>query len=151
MKNLILCAAILASTNFVFAKADKVIDISDARIFAPMKGSNATGGYVTFKNITKCPAVIMLKSAVPFKAVEMHETVHKDGRMAMQKIEQLSVDAGKSFELKPGAHHMMFFDATKEVKAGDTVQVTFLINGTEEKVDFKVVDRAAQKDEATHH
>ncbi|MBC7466325.1 MAG: copper chaperone PCu(A)C [Bdellovibrio sp.] len=151
MKHLLLISSILVASQFSFAEANPVIEMTDARIFAPLKGSNATGGYVTLKNITKSPAVIMIRKAKSFKAVEMHETIEKDGRMAMQKVEQLTIAAGQTLELKPGGHHIMLFDATSEIKVGDVIKVDFLINGTEEKFDFKVIDRAAQKTEPSHH
>ncbi len=127
------------------------LEVSQARVFVPMKGSNATGGYGVFKNTSKEKITVKIEKADGFKAVELHESLEKDGRMSMQKIASLDIQPGASFELKPGGHHIMLFDSTKAVKAGDVVPVTFKVNNKDQKVDFKFEDRVAKEEHHHHH
>ena len=44
--------------------------------------------------------------------------------MGMQPIARLEIPAGGTVELKPGSYHIMLIDLTKELKAGDTIEIT---------------------------
>lgn len=146
---MLLAMAFLSVTSF--AKSHSKIEVSDARIFAPIKGSTATAGYATFKNTSKKSVTLTLTKVEPFKAAEMHETVEKEGRMAMQKVDQLTIQAGHGLELKPGGNHIMLFDANREIKEDEVLQVEMLVNGKPEAFDFKVISRVSKKDENHHH
>ena len=71
-------------------------------------------------------------------AVEVHETVDmssampgaSDGGMGgspvmgMQKIDRLEIPAGGKVELKPGSYHVMLIGLTRELQAGETIEIT---------------------------
>jgi copper(I)-binding protein len=44
--------------------------------------------------------------------------------MAMRPIPRLPVPAGGSVEMKPGGYHVMLLGLTRDLKLGDTVDVT---------------------------
>lgn len=132
----------LLSQSLYAAPADSsTLKIEKARIFAPMKGTNVTGGFGKFTNLTDKELKIEVKDVPPFKAVEMHETVQKGDHMGMQKIEALSIPAKQSLELKPGSYHIMLFDPTREVKVDEVLKVTLMVNGQKQTFDFKVTQR----------
>ena len=146
---------ILAAVSFVLlagasAQAANSLVISEARIFAPLKGTNATAGYGILKNDGAKAVTVVIGTVDGFKATELHETTEKDGKMKMSKVEKVTINSKQSFEMKPGGHHIMLFDATREIKDGDTLPVQLLVNGKKESYDFKVVPRV-QKDEGHHH
>lgn len=142
-------AVLSLSVSSVFAADQKSpfskMDVSDARIFAPIEGSNATGGYGIFKNNSAQPLKLTLKKVSPFKAVELHETVEKDGMMAMVKVESFEIPANGSLELKPGGRHMMLFEPSHLVKAGESLTGTFNIGSADLEVAFKVIPRVQRK------
>lgn len=127
------------------------LEVSQARIFVPMKGTNATGGYGVFKNTSKEKITVKIETAEGFKAVELHESLEKDGRMAMQKIESFDIQPGATFELKPGGHHIMLFDATKEMKVAGAVPVTFTVNNKAQTIEFKLEERVKKEEHHHHH
>nr|BFD68344.1 copper chaperone PCu(A)C [Bdellovibrio sp. HAGR004] len=151
MKMMTLAALALAFSPVAFAAKEtkNSLNIIEARIFAPLKGSSATAGYGTFTNTTGKEVAVTIEKVEPFKAVEMHETIEKEGRMAMQKVEKLTIPAKGSVDLKPGGNHIMLFDPIREVKADETLKVTFKVNGKSETYDFKVIPRV--KPEGHHH
>jgi copper(I)-binding protein len=46
------------------------------------------------------------------------------GVMAMRQIERLEIPAGGTVELKPGSYHIMLIDLTRELVAGEKVEIT---------------------------
>lgn len=150
MKSLLTLLCVLAMSGTVQAKTVSLIEVQDARIFMPLQGSNATAGYGVMKNISKKDVTVTITSAAPFKAVELHETKEKDGRMAMQKVETLTLKPNETLDMKPGGHHIMLFDATEAVKKDQVIQVKFTVNKQEQSVPFKVIPRAEQQHEHHH-
>jgi len=44
--------------------------------------------------------------------------------MGMQKMDRLEIPAGGSVELKPGSYHIMLIGLTRELKAGERIDIT---------------------------
>lgn len=149
MKALILAALTIILPHYGFAKDTLVID--NPYIYTPLKGASATAGYGVFKNNSKESITVSIDKAEGFKAVEMHESLMKDGRMAMQKIENITIEQNKEFILKPGGHHIMLFDATKEFKDGDQTKVTFKVNGKPVTYEFTMEPRLKNESKEKHH
>ncbi len=140
---------IVLFSTFAFAKdISPIVDITDAKVFAPMKGSNTTAGYGKIKNLTSKEVNLKILGASPFKAVETHETKEKAGKMTMEKVESFKIPARGTFELKPGGNHIMLFDATREVKSGEELMIDFEVDGQLVKLKFKVESRTEQ---SGHH
>ncbi|TFD81547.1 copper chaperone PCu(A)C [Cryobacterium sp. Sr8] len=75
--------------------------------------------------------VTIVSAATPASAtVELHETVANDsGEMVMQETDGgYVVPAGDSFELAPGANHIMLMGLANPVKAGDEVTFTLTLS-----------------------
>lgn len=124
-----------------FAKEIATVQVTQARIFAPIKGTNATAGYAIIKNVSKQALTLSVIEVESFKAAELHETVQENGRMAMHKKDQFTIAAGQELELKQGGNHLMLFDPSLELKAGDTVQVKMKVNGKIQSFPFQVISR----------
>ena len=116
-----------------------------------MKGSIATAGYVDITNNTEKEVKLTISKAAPFKAVETHETIEKDGRMSMRKIDHFSIPAKGALTLKPGGNHIMLFEPSNPVRSGDKINVEFMVNGKIEKVEFVVVPRMQHSTHEKHH
>jgi copper(I)-binding protein len=70
--------------------------------------------------------------------VELHETYSNGDVMGMRKVEMIIVEAGSSFELKPGAHHIMVMRLKKDIKRGDEAQFNLFFSKTGE-INIKAV------------
>ncbi len=73
-------------------------------------------------------------------AAEIHEMSMADGVMRMRALAALELPAGKTVELKPGGYHVMLLDLKQQVKAGQTVPVTLVIeekDGRRELIEVK--------------
>jgi periplasmic copper chaperone A len=138
--SLLFCSVSMAQLKF-----------EDARIFATLKGSNTTAGYVKIKNEGANEVVLVLKHVAKFKAVETHETLEESGKMVMRKVDSFKIPAGTTLELKPGGRHLMLFDPTEAINEGTSLEVVFSIDGKDKTVTFKVVPRIQPPASQSHH
>ncbi len=77
-------------------------------------------------------------------------TMEKDV-MRMRAIKGLDLPAGKSVELKPGGYHVMLMDLKQQMKEGDTVPVTLVVEGKDKKrtnVEVKASVKAGDRRQA---
>jgi copper(I)-binding protein len=53
--------------------------------------------------------------------------------MKMRAVSAIELPAGKPVDLKPGGYHVMLMDLKKDLKPGDTVPVTLVVEGADKK------------------
>jgi copper(I)-binding protein len=53
--------------------------------------------------------------------------------MRMRAVPALDLPAGKAVELKPSGYHVMLMDLKQQLKAGDSVPLTLVIEGKDGK------------------
>ena len=114
--------------------------------------AGAGAAYMVIENTGSAADALLGGTSDIARAVEVHETVAvpasagpsasggMDGGMAspaasggattggtmmgMQKMDRLEIPAGGSVELEPGSYHLMLVDLTRELKAGEAIEVT---------------------------
>ena len=69
------------------------------------------------------------------------------GVMKMRAVPSLALPAGKAVDLKPGGYHVMLMDLKGQVKEGDTVPVTLVVEGKDGKRQT-IEDKAAARNPA---
>ncbi|MGJ0203855.1 copper chaperone PCu(A)C [Leucobacter sp. gxy201] len=85
-----------------------------------------TGLFGTLHNDSDRDLTISSVETSASESAELHE-VTTDGRM--QRIEgDVVIPAGQSFELAPGANHIMLMGLTKPLLAGDDVRITIVFS-----------------------
>jgi len=90
------------------------------------------------------------------ESVEIHSMNMENNIMKMRAVPSLAITEGKTVELKPGGYHMMFIGLKQQVKEGDVVPVTLVIeaaNKKRETIDVKIPVKAigATSSNAQHH
>jgi hypothetical protein len=55
--------------------------------------------------------------------------------MKMRAIPGLALPAGKAVELKPGGYHVMLMDLKRELKDGEQVPITLVVEGKDGKLE----------------
>lgn len=100
-----------------------------------------------FAQITSASGGKLVAASSPVAgAVEIHEMSMADGMMQMRALAALDLPPGKTVELKPsGGYHMMLLNLKQQVKAGQTVPVTLVIEGKDgrrESVEIKALVHA---------
>jgi hypothetical protein len=132
--------AVLALAAFA---AHAQTTVKDAWVRGTVAGQKATG---MFGQVTSAAGGKLVAASSPVAGVvEIHEMVMDGNVMKMRAIAGLELPAGKAVELKPGGYHVMLMDLKQELKAGDAVPVTLVIEaagGKRESVELKAPVKA---------
>jgi copper(I)-binding protein len=108
---------LLAILFMLFPPEDK-IKIIDAWM-RPSSEKMATALYFTIENNgTKADTLFKVDCDLA-ERVEIHETYSQGDMMGMRKVEMVVVEGNGSFELKPGAHHVMLMKLKKNINEDD--------------------------------
>ncbi len=105
--------------------------VSDAWVRATVAQQLGTGA---FMRITSAQGgrLVAVQSPVA-RIAEVHEMVMQGDVMAMRAIESLELPAGKAVVLKPGGHHLMLMGLNQQLKPGETVPLTLVVEGKDGK------------------
>jgi copper(I)-binding protein len=108
--------------------AQNGIEITQARVLLPggdaMKGMDLTlAAFMTLKN-TSSAADRLTGVSADFAEASLHETKMEADVMTMDAITGVDIPAGQMVELRSGSYHVMFINVTKQLKVGDSVNVT---------------------------
>ena len=79
----------------------------------------ATALYFVIENKSEKPDTFYQVDSDLAERVEIHETYSEGEMMGMRKVDKIIIEGKSSFELKPGAHHIMLMKLKKDVKDGD--------------------------------
>jgi periplasmic copper chaperone A len=106
--------------------------VQDAWVRGTVAQQKATG---LFARITSTTGGRLVSASSPVAGVvEIHEMSMDGNTMRMRALpDGLELPAGKTVELKPGGYHVMLMDLKSPVKAGDTVDVTLVIEAKDGK------------------
>ncbi|MCU0775718.1 MAG: copper chaperone PCu(A)C [Ideonella sp.] len=147
---LLAAAAMLALSTHAWAQTT----ITEPWVRATVPQQKASG---MFAQITSASGGRLVSATSPVAGiVEIHEMKMEGDTMRMRAIDHLELPAGRAVELKPGGYHVMLIDLKQQLKAGDTVPVTLVIQnsaGQRETVEVKAPVRAlnAQAGGHQHH
>lgn len=86
-------------------------------------GMTVLAAFMVLSNDSDQALQVVRVSSPDFGHVEMHRTVVSEGMARMLKQEQLEVPARGRLTLAPGGYHLMLFDPTAPLRAGDTVHL----------------------------
>jgi len=123
---ILLVAAALASSA-AFAQTT----VADAWVRSTVSQQKATG---LFAQITSSQGGRLVSASSPVAGVvEIHEMKMEGDVMRMRAVPELALPARQAVTLKPGGYHVMLMDLKKPLMAGDTVPVTFVVEGVDKK------------------
>lgn len=101
--------------------------VKDPWVRGTVANQKATG---MFAQITSTSGAKLVSATSPVAGVvEIHEMAMDGNVMKMRAIPGLELPAGKAVELKPGGYHVMLMDLKQELKVGQSVPVTLVIEG----------------------
>ncbi len=130
-RSLPLFSALVASALLMGA-ADAQVTVQDAWVRGTVPQQKASG---LFAQLTSAQAGKLVAASSPVAGVvEIHEMAMEGSVMKMRELAGgLPLPAGQTVELKPGGYHVMLMDLKQQLKAGETVPVTLVIEGTDGK------------------
>jgi len=123
----------LIASLFVLAATSALaqVTVKDPWVRATVPHQTATGAFMQLSS----PADAKLVSASsPVAGVtELHEMKMEKDVMKMRPVPGIAIPAGKGAELKPGGYHVMLMNLKGQVKEGDTVPITLVVEGKDGK------------------
>ena len=152
-RTLVSCLAALLAASSTAALAQTAV--KDPWIRGTVAQQKATG---MFAQITsKAGGKLVAASSPVAGVVEIHEMSMDGGVMKMRAMPGLELPAGKAVELKPGGYHVMLMDLKQQLKEGESVAVTLVVEGKdgkkeslELKVPVKALGAAADMQQHKH-
>ncbi|MFN7445017.1 MAG: copper chaperone PCu(A)C [Curvibacter sp.] len=142
----------LTFAGLVLALASQAqVSVKEPWVRATVPQQKATGA---FMQLVSAQDAKLVEARSPVAGiVEIHEMAMVGDVMKMRAIPGLDLPAGKAVELKPGGYHVMLMDLKGQVKDGDTVPLTLVVearDGKRQTLELKVparpVSAASQKD-----
>jgi hypothetical protein len=109
---------LLAILFVLFPPEDK-IEIKDAWM-RPSSEKMATALYFIIENKSETADTLFQVDSDLAERVEIHETYSEGEMMGMRKVNFIVIEGKSSFELKPGAHHVMLMKLKKNINDGNT-------------------------------
>ena len=140
---------VLLATAALAAHAQTAV--KDPWVRGTVAGQKATG---MFGQVVSTSGGKLVSASSPVAGVvEIHEMVMDGNVMKMRAIAGLELPAGKPVDLKPGGYHVMLMDLKQELKAGESVPVTLVIEGAggkRESVELKAPVKALADSQKKH-
>lgn len=123
-------ALTLAGLALAFA-AQAQVSVKEPWARATVPQQKATG---VFMQIVSAKDARLVEASSPVAGiVEIHEMAMVQDVMKMRAVPGLDLPAGKVVELKPGGYHVMLMDLKAQVKDGDMVPLTLVVEGRDGK------------------
>ena len=117
--------------------------VDDAWVRATVAGQPTTGAFMHITSSTDSK-LVEVKSKVA-KIVQIHESTMKNDVMSMQAVPFVVLPAGKTVNIEPEGYHVMLIDLVAQVKDGDTVPLTLIVEdakGVKESIEVNAQARA---------
>ena len=107
------------------------ITVAEPWIRATVPGQTVAAGYL---KITSARPSSLVDVSTPLTArAEIHEMSMEAGVMRMRAVARIDLPAGKTVELAPGGYHLMLMNLDRPLREGDTVPITLVFEGPDNK------------------
>lgn len=124
-----LVGASLLSVAAISAQAQ--VTVKDAWVRSTVSQQKVTGAFMQLTSAQDVRLIEVRSSAAA--TVELHKMEMVDNVMKMRAVPALDLPAGKAVELNPGGYHVMLIDLKSQVKEGDLIPLTLVVEGKDKK------------------
>ena len=132
-----LLAAALFSTS-----ALAQVTVLDPWVRATVPQQKAAGAFMRVQSATAA-RLVGVSTPVAGRA-ELHEMAMENNTMRMRQVDAIDLPAGKAVNLASGGYHLMFFDLKRQLKEGETVPVTLIVQDAAKKSSSVTVEAKVQ-------
>lgn len=117
--------------------------VQDAWVRATVPGQASTGAFLT---LTASVDSKLLEAQSPVaKIVQIHQSSMKDDVMSMQEVPSVILPAGQPVVMDPSSYHVMLINLVNQVKEGDKVPLTLIVEdakGVKQSITVEATARA---------
>lgn len=127
------------------------LSVDDAWVREAPPGARVMAGYVQLRNAGTESLQITSAASAAFKSIEFHETRHSGSSMSMQRLDALILPANGELKLAPSGKHLMLFNPTGALKAGQSLTIEFACDdGQKSPQNFEVRAFSVKNDDQHH-
>jgi periplasmic copper chaperone A len=121
-----LFAAALAGAAFA------QVDVKDPWVRATVPEQKSTGAFMQLSAPSGARLVEVQSNAA--SVVELHEMSMEGSTMKMRAVPGIDLPPGKTVDLKPGGYHLMLMGLKQQLKDGETIPLTLVVEGADKKL-----------------
>lgn len=122
--------ALLAAGLFS-ASALAQVNVSEPWIRATVPQQKATGAFMKLRSVE--PArLVAVRTEVAGRA-ELHEMAMDGQMMRMRQVQAIALPPGQTVNLASGGYHVMLFDLKRQLKEGESVELTLVLEDAAKK------------------
>lgn len=122
---------VLAALLTLAGAAQAQVDVQQAWIRATVPQQKTAGA---FMQLTSASDARLVGASTPLAgSAEIHAMEMKGNLMRMHAVDGVDLPAGKSVNFASGGYHIMLLDLKRQLKAGDSVPLTLLLQDKDKK------------------
>jgi hypothetical protein len=140
-----LLAAALFSTGALAQSSVQTsvqVSVIEPWVRATVPQQKAAGAFMRVQSNTAARLVGVSTPAAG--RAELHEMAMENNTMRMRQVDAIDLPAGKAVNLASGGYHVMFFDLKRQLKEGETVPVTLVVEDAAKKKSSVTVEAKVQ-------
>lgn len=133
---------ILSVATLLAAGAHAQVTVKDPWVRATVPAAKASGAFMLLQSAQDA-RLVEVRSPVA-GMVEIHQMSMDNGMMKMSAVDGIDLPAGKPVALASGGYHVMLMGLKQQMKEGDTIPLTLVVQKKDKKletVDVKALVR----------
>jgi periplasmic copper chaperone A len=125
-------AGAMALMSFA-AAVQAQVTVNDPWVRATVPAAKASGAFMQIQSAQDA-RLVEVRSSVAGMA-EIHQMGMENNVMKMQQVNGIDLPAGKTVELASGGYHIMLMQLKRQLKAGETVPLTLVVQKKDKKLE----------------
>ena len=122
--------ALIASVTFA-AGASAQVTVSQPWVRATVPQQTSSGAFMQLSSRTDARLVAVSTPAAG--SADIHKMAMEGQTMRMGPVDGIDLPAGKTVSLAPGGYHIMLLDLKRQLKDGDTIALTLVVEDKRKK------------------
>jgi copper(I)-binding protein len=115
----------LLAAGLLSTSALAQVTVTDPWLRATVPAQKSAGAFFGLQS-AKNVRLVGVSTPVAGRA-ELHEMAMENNTMRMRQVDGIDLPAGKPVNLATGGYHVMLFDLKRQLKEGETVPVTLVV------------------------
>ncbi|CAN7452566.1 copper chaperone PCu(A)C [Pseudoduganella sp. LjRoot289] len=115
------------------AGAQAQVTVKDPWVRATVPAAKASGAFMQLQSAQDARLVEVRSSVAG--VVEIHQMAMENNMMKMQQVDGIDLPAGKPVELASGGYHIMLMMLKRQLKEGETVPLTLVVQKKDKKLE----------------
>ena len=121
----------LLGATLLSASAFAQVSVTDPWIRATVPVQKSTGAFMQLQS-ARPARLVEVRTEVAGRA-ELHEMAMDGQVMRMRRVDGIALPAGKPVNLASGGYHVMLFDLKRQLKEGESVDLTLVVQDAANK------------------